>query len=1393
MFFGEMFKNILKTLHLNTKIMVKNKKRLCEKILVGCMTIVALAAGVSISATIMSWAETSFSDGDFTYTIKSYPSGQTNGEVSVSANNTSIHGDITIQSSAKYKSNGVNLNFDVTEIEGSAFLSCRGLTTVTIPNTVKKIGTRAFEGCSGLESVIIPNSVTTIGQTAFKNCTALKRVNSSTDGECVFPKVDSMAGWVFESCNSLTTVNIGSNITTIPQGTFQSCSGLTSITIPYNFDKSKFSNSGIEVSGHTYTVSFTEPETTGTFTYLNGDLAYTVLTDPSGSTPGTVSVKAKDTSISGSVTIPNTVTIGPSGNSSTYNVTEIGAYGFKDCSSITSVTILNSVTTIGNNAFRGCSSITTVTIPASVTTIGQLAFLYCNSLASINVNEGNQNYKADEYGVLFTKGAENGETLIQYPRGNTRTSYTIPDDVTTIGDFAFNSCSKLTAVTIPDSVTTIGENAFWYCTGLTSVAIPNSVTTIGESAFNSCSKLTAVTIPNSVTTIGDYTFYDCDRLTTVTIPNSVTTIGESAFSKCISLTSITIPHDFDKSKFSNSGINVNGHTYTVSNTKPTTTGTFSYLDGDLAYAVLTDPSGSTPGTVSVKAKDTSISGSVTIPDTVTIGPANNSSTYTVTEIEDNGFLSCYHMTSVTIPDSVTTIGGSAFNGCSNLADVYVKDGTTISNNAFANTAPARIWKYEVLNDQTGAPEGKTLVKITSVEMAGSVTVDTILCNAMGEGYVIDSLDDTLSGITLTHTYTPTYSWEKVGDNWQCTATRVCANDSNHVETETATVAAGAVTSEVTKAATATEEGETTYTATFENTALAAQTKTVADIGATGLQGNCGANGNNLTWLLTRNNQEQTEDPATYTLTISGSGAMAQRAPWYSKRSAITEVSLPDGLTKIGEAAFQGCSSLTSVTIPASVITIGSYAFYYCSSLTTVTIPDSVETIGDGAFEDCRSLTSVTIPASVTTIGNNAFYNCSSLTAVTIPDSVTTIGDGAFADCSSLADVYVERNTEIRMYAFAITRSARLWKYEVLNDQTGAPAGKTLVKIISVEMADGGAVSGVSSIACDAMGDSYVIDSVTASGITLTHTLTYNEAAEAICTENGHIAGYTCEGCGKHFSDAAGTEEIAENLWVTSPATGHNWGEVSYTWEKVGDNWQCTASRVCTNDSSHVETKTATVTGYSGTYDGAAHGLSVSNNIEGATLEYSTDRGETWSSTAPTYTNVSETTVYVRIQGDENYENYASSTIIIEAKELTIEDVSLSPATFEYDGDVKKPAIKVGNTTLTESTDYTVSYKDIEGTTVGSPTNVGTYTVTVTGKGNYTGTVDDKTFTIDFKVGDVEGDGDVDVQDLNKLYEHVVGISELDDDKQKQRADIVGEDGEINILDLQALYNIIAKG
>ena len=256
------------------------------------------------------------------------------------------------------------------------------------------------------------------------------------------------------------------------------------------------------------------------------------------------------------------------------------------------------------------------------------------------------------------------------------------------------------------------------------------------------------------------------------------------------------------------------------------------------------------------------------------------------------------------------------------------------------------------------------------------------------------------------------------------------------------------------------------------------------------------NEDNLTWTLT----------ADGTLTISGTGAMKDydydnnRSPVYGN-SSVKKVVIEDGVTSIGNSAFDNCRRLTDITIPKSVTSIGNYAFYNCSSLTSITIPDSVTSIGDYAFFycyqltsitlsdsvtsigewafSCCGLTSITIPSSVTSIGRYAFYKCTGLTSITIPDSVTSIGDSAFSNCNSLKTISLSCGSALKKSDFG--KQADLVSY------------------------------------------------------TNQHLLTKTEAKAKTCTEDGNKEYWTCEHCGKYFlSDDANPEtakavELSETI------------------------------------------------------------------------------------------------------------------------------------------------------------------------------------------------------------------------------------------------------------------------
>ena len=313
----------------------------------------------------------------------------------------------------------------------------------------------------------------------------------------------------FNGCANLTSIIIPDSVTSIGDHAFYNCSSLTNITVSEN---NKYFSS---LNGVLFNKDKTE-----LVTYLIGN-ERTEYAIPDSVTSIGDRAFYKCSSLT-SIIIPD-------------SVTSIGDHAFYNCSSLTNITIPDSVTSIGDHAFHNCSGLTSITIPDSVTSIGDHAFYNC--LTSITVSENNK-YFSSLNGVLFNKDKTE---LITYPIGNERTEYTIPDSVTSIGNFIFYNCSSLTSITIPDSVTSIGNFAFYNCSSLTSITIPDSVASIGNSAFYNCSSLTNIKLPDVIDIISGNTFRDCSSLLNIIIPDSVTSIKECAFYNCSNLTSITIP------------------------------------------------------------------------------------------------------------------------------------------------------------------------------------------------------------------------------------------------------------------------------------------------------------------------------------------------------------------------------------------------------------------------------------------------------------------------------------------------------------------------------------------------------------------------------------------------------------------------------------------------------------------------------------------------------------------------------------------------------------------------------------------------------------------------------------------------------------------------------------
>ncbi len=349
--------------------------------------------------------------------------------------------------------------------------------------------------------------------------------------------VTSIGSWIFSVCTSLSSITIPNTVTNIAEGAFFFCTNLTSITIPYsvktiglgaflNCESLEFITvdaNNAYYSSDNYGVLF-DKEKTCLIQYPIGKTSVSYIV-PNGITTINYYAFQYCTNLE-RVIISDGVTI-------------IDGYTFYGCTNLKSVTIPNSVTVIQDCAFRDCSSLKSITIPSSVEYIGRSILLGCKSLESIMVDAENMFYSSDKDGVLYDKDKT---CLIQYPVGNTKTSYIVPSGTTSIGSGAFSQCTAIKELIISEGVEIIGDLSFEFCTSLTNITIPKSVTSIGSHAFHYCINLKNATIPSGIKSINDWAFAKCESLTNIIIPNGVTSIGERAFDSCRSFTNIVIPN-----------------------------------------------------------------------------------------------------------------------------------------------------------------------------------------------------------------------------------------------------------------------------------------------------------------------------------------------------------------------------------------------------------------------------------------------------------------------------------------------------------------------------------------------------------------------------------------------------------------------------------------------------------------------------------------------------------------------------------------------------------------------------------------------------------------------------------------------------------------------------------
>jgi len=724
------------------------------------------------------------------------------------------------------------------------------------------------------------------------------------------------------------------------------------------------------------------------------------------------------------------------------NVSSIDSWAFLDCANLTSIEISSGVTWIGNNVFGGCANLTNITVDIE----NQYYYSEGNCLIQSSDNAlvlGCQDSVIPDSVTSIANDAFHGRNL---------TSLNIPDNVLSIGWDAFNGCTNLTNINIPDNVSSIGGGAFEGCSSLLSINIPSSVIFIGQDAFRDCSSLiiftdiesqpdgwdidwnpdqiqvmwggvseglsfvlienwTAYEVSHGVSTevnitipalhnnlpvskIADNGFSGLSSIVNITLPDGIVSVGASAFSGCQYLTSINIP-----SSVTSIGINAfrgcpSLVIITEWTSQPESWATnwnpsnrpviWSGGSGSLSFTLINDD------TAYEVSRGTSTDTVISIPEDYNGLP--------VISVAYCGFQEFKSLTSIFIPNCVTSIGSRAFQGCESLINIHLPESiTNIGESVFYGCT-----------------------SLTSISLPSGIsnigTMTFYDCNSLTSIIIPDGVTEIAHGAftgceSLTNINIPD-GVERIGS----VAFYGCSSlTSIEIPSSVAFIGYGINIPE-------NDEYDANVFGYCESlTSITVDTQNPVYRS----EGNCLIKGTFLVVgcqnSLIPSSVTAIKQNAFYgclgltSITIPNSVTTIGNTAFYGCINLLN-VSLSNSVSNIGEMAFARCTGLESITIPNGVI--GSNAFTSCSSLVNINISDGVTNIGSSAFSQCVKLTNITLPITITGIVEYTFDGCTNLKSITIPNRVTFISIWAFRGCSNLTSVFIPLNvTSIYWEAF----------------------------------------------------------------------------------------------------------------------------------------------------------------------------------------------------------------------------------------------------------------------------------------------------------------------------------------------------------------------------------------
>ena len=826
----------------------------------------------------------------------------------------------------------------VKKIGASAFQDCSKLTTLNLGEDLQVVGNDAFNGCSNVTKLTFPDATTTIGARAFQNCSSvtevtvgkeLKTIGASAFLNCksftalLLPdEFTTMGESAFEDCIKLTVAKLGKSLTAVPARAFKNCIALSEMRVP-----ATAKSIGDEAFYNDYTlavVSMKEGlETIGERVFYNnrGILEFSI--------PGTV------TSI---------------GQNSFYGCTNTSVMSFEDGDGVLTIDTKNTrsakIDALTNNgSYQDRKNDYFYDCPIELLYLGRnLKYDFSDNSYIYDLVNGNWKQESRASAPFV-----NSTTLEEVQIGpkvsfvynhlcdncDKLTSVSFPVGIQTIGGYAFKGCDKLASITFEESSDhslSIETAAFKGCVALEDITYPGQLSVLGNSAYQGCENLKSVIFNKNeqyqpALSIGAYTFANCPLITELSFPGRLTSIGSFTFASCISLSNVSFED-------SNTAVKLGYGASSLENSLKYDEKLPLFGNSNLTSLYI----GRNIDYITEEAKGYSPFYSQQFLTDVRFSQAG-----TVTYCKDYLLYKVNNCESLTLPESLTSIGNWTFRGMSKLGSIVIPNTvTTIGEYAFADDSALEsaklstscAWLQQGLFSECG--------KLLSITIPMVVTkMDTQMftnCKSLTAVTFEDGTDLIEMGYGAS--------------NKEYGLFRDCPIESLYL-------------------------GRWLSYSTKDNS------------------GNDAPNRAPFCHIPTLKN-----------LTIGKNVGVIDKF-MFSYCTGLEDVFLPDNITSIGMWGFRGCTSLKSVRLSQNLSQIADYGFSECSSLDNVVFPASMTSVADNSFSNCTSLRKLDLGSSLKIIGPSAFQNCTALEGIDMPKTLEGLGVESFAGCTSLPYVEVK--------------------------------------------------------------------------------------------------------------------------------------------------------------------------------------------------------------------------------------------------------------------------------------------------------------------------------------------------------------------------------------------------